>query len=87
MSGIPGSGKGRFAHSLAKQLGNEYIKAFDFKMPTVQSSTSYSTPEFVGELNKFAENILGGGKHIDTIVAAMPSYHHLKKAIMELRKS
>ena len=56
-------------------------------MPTVQSSTTYSTPEFVTELNKFAENILGGGKHIDTIVAAMPSYHHLKKAIMELRKN
>ena len=56
-------------------------------MPTVQSSTKYATPAFVAELNKFAENLLGQEKHIDTIVAAMPSYHHLKKAIMELRKS
>ena len=87
VSGIPGSGKGRFAHALSKQLGNEYLKAFDFKMPTVQSSTNYTTPEFVVELNKFAENLTGQGKHIDTIVAAMPSYHHLKKAIMELRKT
>ena len=51
VSGIPGSGKGRFAHELVRQLGNEYLKAFDFKMPSVQSSTSYSTPEFVKELN------------------------------------
>ena len=56
-------------------------------MPTVQSSINYSTPEFISELNKFAENILGSGKHIDTVVAVMPSYHHLKKAIMELRKN
>jgi len=59
ISGIPGSGKGRLAHSLAKQLNNEQLKAFDFKMPTVQSSLKYETPEFVGELNKFAEGLLG----------------------------
>ena len=87
VSGIPGSGKGRFAHELVRQLGNEYLKAFDFKMPTVQSSTSYSTPEFVKELNKFTDGLEAQSKHIDTIAAVMPSYHHLKKAIMELRKS
>ena len=56
-------------------------------MPSVQSSTSYSTPEFVKELNKFTDGLVAQSKHIDTIAAVMPSYHHLKKAIMELRKS
>jgi hypothetical protein len=87
ISGIPGSGKGRFAHSLAKQLNNEQLKAFDFKMPTIQNSMKYETPDFVAELNKFADGLVADGKHIDTVVAAMPSYHHLKKAIMELRKA
>ena len=87
VSGIPGSGKGRFAHELVRQLGNEYLKAFDFKMPTVQSSTSYSTPDFIKELNKFVDGIEGQSKHIDAVAAVMPSYHHLKKAIMELRKA
>ena len=56
-------------------------------MPSVQSSTSYSTPEFVKELNKFTDGLVAQSKHIDTITAVMPSYHHLKKAIMELRKA
>ena len=44
----------------------------------------YDTGDFVNELSSFASGI---SSHIDVIVAAMPSYHHLKKAIMELRKS
>lgn len=44
----------------------------------------YDTGDFVNELSSFASGI---STHIDVIVAAMPSYHHLKKAIMELRKS
>lgn len=35
----------------------------------------------------FTQGILDQNKPIDVVVAAMPSYHHLKKAIMELRKS
>ena len=56
-------------------------------MPTVQSTLKYETPDFVAALNTHAEGILNQGKHIDTLVAALPSYHHLKKVIMELRKS
>lgn len=35
VAGIPGSGKGRFANAMKKNLGNEKLKAFNFKMPTV----------------------------------------------------
>jgi hypothetical protein len=50
-------------------------------MPTVQQSTKYSTTEFVKALLKDSP------KDVDVIVAALPSYHHLKKAIFELRKA
>ena len=50
-------------------------------MPTVQQSTKYSTNEFVKALLKDSP------KDVDVIVAALPSYHHLKKAIFELRKA
>ena len=87
VAGIPGSGKGKFAHSLRKHFGNEHLHAHDFKMPSLQKSMRYDTNEFVTELSQFTTGLQGQGKHIDVIVAAMPSYHHLKKAIMELRKS
>lgn len=53
-------------------------------MPSIEKSMKYDTGDFVNELSSFASGI---STHIDVIVAAMPSYHHLKKAIMELRKS
>ena len=84
VAGIPGSGKGRFSYALRKHLGNEHLRAHDFKMPSIEKSMRYDTNEFVTELNNFCSGI---GTHIDVVVAAMPSYHHLKKSIMELRKS
>ena len=87
VAGIPGSGKGRFANAMKRNLGNEQLRAYDFKMPSVQKSVKYDTIEFVEELNTFAQKLIQDNKHVDVIVAAMPSYHHLKKAIMELRKS
>ena len=87
VAGIPGSGKGRFAYDLRKHLANELLRAHDFKMPSLQKSLVYDTAEFVNELNTFCSGLQGGGKQIDVVVAAMPSYHHLKKAIMELRKT
>ena len=84
VAGIPGSGKGRFSYALRKHLGNEHLRAHDFKMPSIEKSMKYDTGDFVSELSSFASGI---STHIDVIVAAMPSYHHLKKAIMELRKS
>ena len=56
-------------------------------MPSLQKSLKYETGDFVDELNTFVSGFQGQGKHIDVVVAAMPSYHHLKKSIMELRKS
>ena len=56
-------------------------------MPSLQKSLHYDTPEFVAEINSFVDGLQGQGKHVDVVVAAMPSYHHLKKSIMELRKT
>ena len=81
VSGIPGSGKGRLANTIAKLLAPDQLKTAFFKMPTVQQSTKYSTVEFVKALKKDAPT------DIDVMVAAIPSYHHLKKAIFELRKN
>jgi len=81
VSGIPGSGKGRLANTIAKLLTPDQLKTAFFKMPTVQQSTKYNTAEFVKALKKDSPT------DIDVMVAAMPSYHHLKKAIFELRKS
>jgi len=52
VSGIPGSGKGRFAATLARTLKQEKVRATSFKMPTVQSSIKYSTDAFVSALIK-----------------------------------
>jgi len=35
VAGIPGSGKGRFANALKRHLGNEQLRAYDFKMSSV----------------------------------------------------
>ena len=50
-------------------------------MPTIQSSLKYNTEAFIKALHKHVPN------NIDLVVAVLPSYHHLKKAIFELRKS
>ena len=50
-------------------------------MPSVQASCKYSTQEFITSMKaEVASNA-------DVVVAVIPSYHHLKKAIFELRKS
>ena len=36
VSGIPGSGKGKLAEYLARQLGNENVNTVTFKMSSVQ---------------------------------------------------
>ena len=87
VAGIPGSGKGRISYSIRKHLGNEQLKAYDFKMPSIEKGRKYETGDFVNELDSYCQGILNENKQIDVVVAAMPSYHHLTKAIMELRKS
>lgn len=82
VSGIPGSGKGRFSASLARTLKQEKLRTMAFKMPTIQASVSYKTDVFVAALDQaVSEN-----PDIDVVIATLPSYHHLKKAIFELRK-
>jgi hypothetical protein len=49
-------------------------------MPTVQCSTRFNVSEFIQEIKKEVND------SIDVLVAVIPSYHHLKKAIFELRK-
>jgi len=91
VSGIPGSGKGKLAQTLNGKLGNEYLESVSFKMQTVQSSIKYTTPSFIDALSKFTASheatLAKDGKTLDVVVATLPSYHHLKKAIFELRKS
>ena len=86
VSGIPGAGKSRFASSLTKELSLQKLKAASFKMPTIESSLKYSTLEFVEALSSFIKSH-PESSNLDVIVAALPSYHHLKKSIFELRKS
>lgn len=81
VSGIPGAGKGRLAATMAKLFQNEKLIATDFKMPTVQASCRYNTADFVKALKESVD------PSVDVVVAALPAYHHLKKAIFELRKS
>lgn len=50
-------------------------------MPTVQSSLKYNTEAFIKAM---IQNV---PQNIDLVVAVLPSYHHLKKVIFELRKS
>ena len=47
----------------------------------MQQSARYNTNEFIKAIKKEAND------NLDVMVAALPSYHHLKKAIFELRKS
>ena len=82
VAGIPGSGKGRFAASLARMLKQEKLHAEAFKMPTVSGSVRYSTNAFVDALIKAADE----EQQTDVMVATIPAYHHLKKVIFELRK-
>lgn len=52
-------------------------------MPTVQSSIKYQTESFVESLIKEVAD----ETELDVVVATLPAYHHLKKAIFELRKN
>lgn len=54
-------------------------------MPTVQSSIKYTTESFVQALLHFLSEFKP--EEVDCVVACIPSYHHLKKAIFELRKN
>jgi hypothetical protein len=89
VSGIPGSGKGRLSDSLARHLQQEKVNAHAFKMPTVQLSVKYATDTFTEHMVKFIadrEKEKPEDGPVDCVVAVIPAYHHLKKAIYELRK-
>jgi hypothetical protein len=83
ISGIPGSGKGRAADYLARQLKQENLTAASFKMPTVQDSTVYNSEAFIAELLAFSKD----NSENEVIVATLPSYNHLKKTIFDLTKN
>lgn len=52
-------------------------------MPDVTQSIKYQTESFVDNLIKFAQE----QTEMDVVVATLPGYHHLKKAIFEIRKN
>ena len=52
-------------------------------MAGVKNNVKYQTDSFVQSLIKFADE----EPMLDVIVATLPGYHHLKKAIFEIRKS
>ena len=52
-------------------------------MTGVKNNVRYQTDYFVQNLIKFADE----EPNLDVIVATLPAYHHLKKAIFEVRKS
>jgi hypothetical protein len=58
-------------------------------MPTVQLSVKYATEVFTENILQFIsdrEKEKPENGPIDCVVAVVPAYHHLKKAIYELRK-
>lgn len=83
ISGIPGSGKGKLAEYLVKQLAQEGLGAVAFKMPTVQDSVKFSTPKYIQAMINFKSTVPSG----KVILSVLPSYNHLKKVIFELKKS
>ena len=56
VSGIPGSGKGRLSDFLSRQIQMENVTSTNFKMPTVQESTKYSTDGFIKAMLKFKQS-------------------------------
>lgn len=71
---------------MSRKLQEENVPAAYFKMPTVQESLSYNTDAFIKALSAFKLQD-DKAKDAKVIVACLPSYNHLKKAIFELKKS
>ena len=80
VSGIPGSGKSSFGIYLSKLFAKESIQSSTFIMP-VAESTKFTSDAFLNGLFKHCEQ-----NPTQTVVAVIPSYHHLKKAIFEFKK-
>ena len=80
ISGIPGSGKSSFGIYLSKLLAKESIQSSTYIMPVVES-TKFTSDTFLNGLFKHWEE-----NQTKTVVAVIPSYHHLKKAIFEFKK-
>lgn len=86
VSGIPGSGKGRLADFMSRQIRMENVPSTNFKMATVQESVKFSSEAFIKAMIQF-KNTDEDAKNAKVIVATLPSYNHLKKAIFDLKKS
>lgn len=80
VSGIPGSGKSSFGIYLSKLFAKEGIQSSTFVMP-VAESTKFTSEAFLSGLFNHCEK-----NPTRTVVAVIPSYHHLKKAIFEFKK-
>lgn len=81
ISGIPGSGKTTFGIYLSKLLNIENIHSFTYVMP-VSESIQFLSEDFLNGLFNYIEKNTS-----PTVVAVIPSYHHLKKAIFEFKKN
>lgn len=80
VSGIPGSSKTTLGLYLSKLFNIESINSSTFVMP-VKNSTTFSTDEFLKGLFEHCST-----HPTSMVVAVLPSYHHLKKAIFEFKK-
>lgn len=82
IGGLPGAGKTRLANYLVKLLEEEKVPAIAHVLP-VDQSYKFSS-------QKFIQSVLSNQKLFTekrVIVAVLPSYNHLKKAIFEFKKS
>lgn len=81
VSGIPGSGKTTLGIYLSKLLNIENIHSSTYIMP-VKDSIQFIAEDFLNGLFSYVEN-----SSSPTVVAVIPSYHHLKKVIFEFKKN
>lgn len=64
----------------------ENVPSTNFKMATVQENVKFSSEAFINAMIQF-KNTDEDAKNAKVIVATLPSYNHLKKAIFDLKKS
>lgn len=84
VGGLPGSGKSKLAKYLVRLLAQENVNAVAHILPAVES-TKYNTQKFVQTVLSVQEYFQDDNAR-PVIVAVLPSYCHLKKAIYELKK-
>ena len=71
---------------MSRQIRMENVPSTNFKMATVQENVKFNSETFIKAMINF-KNTDEDAKNAKVIVATLPSYNHLKKAIFDLKKS